>query len=116
MNLQIHNSEKDTLYQQAHRWVLQLKGFYSHLASFVLVNAGLVVIKLLLTPSYLWFVWQLFGWDIGVLSHAAGLFRPLRLFSRDWEERKIREYLENAQRSSAKAFTIGQENEGPPTV
>ena len=98
MQAQPTYSQQDALYHQARRRVLQLKGFYSHLASFVVVNAGLVVINLLFTPGYLWFLWPLFGWGIGLLSHAAGVFRPFRLFARDWEERKIREYMDKARR------------------
>src|SRR3712207_3581332 len=98
MNVHTMSSEQDAQYRQARRWVLQLKGFYSHLASFVVVNAGLVVINLLFTPGYLWFLWPLLGWGIGLLSHVAGVFRPFRVFPRDWEERKIREYMENARR------------------
>jgi hypothetical protein len=98
MNAQTPYSERDALYRQARKRVLQLKGFYSHLFSFVVVNAGLVVINLLFTPGYLWFLWPLLGWGVGLLSHAAGVFRPFRLFSRDWEERKIRGYMEKARR------------------
>ncbi len=98
MNAQTPYSEPDALYRQARGRVLQLKGFYSHLAAFVLVNAGLVAINLLLTPGYLWFPWPLLGWGTGLLAHAAGVFRPFRLFPRDWEERKIREYMDKARR------------------
>jgi hypothetical protein len=99
MNAQIPHSERDALYRQARRRVLQLKGFYSHLAAYVAVNAGLVAINLLFTPGHLWFLWPLLGWGIGLLSHAAGVFRPFRIFPRDWEERKIRELMEQARRS-----------------
>lgn len=97
MYAQPPHSERDALYRQARRRVRQLKGFYSHLASYVLVNAGLVVTNLLFTPGYLWFLWTLFGWGIGLLAHAAGVFRPFRVFPRDWEERKIREYMDKAR-------------------
>ncbi len=76
MNAQLPYSEPDAQYRQAHQRVLQLKGFYSHLASFVVVNAGLVAINLLFSPGSLWFLWRLLG----------------------WEERKIREYMEKARR------------------
>jgi hypothetical protein len=98
MNAQLPYSESDARYRQARQRVLQLKGFYSHLASFVVVNAGLVAINLLFTPGNLWFLWPLLGWGIGLLSHAAGVFRPFRIFPRGWEERKIREYMEKARR------------------
>lgn len=98
MNTHLPYSEDDALYRQARGRVLRLKGFYSHLASFVVVNAGLILINLLFSPGALWFVWPLLGWGIGLLSHAAGVFRLFRVFPRGWEERKIREYMEEARR------------------
>jgi hypothetical protein len=97
MNAHLPYSEHDAQYHQARQRVLQLKGFYSHLASFVVVITGLVVINLLFTPGYLWFLWPLLGWGIGLLSHAASVFRPFRIFPGGWEERKIREYMEKAR-------------------
>jgi hypothetical protein len=99
MNAHLPYSEDDALYRQARGRVLQLKGFYSHLAAFVVVNAALILVNLLFSPGALWFVWPLLGWGIGLLSHAAGVYRPFRVFPQDWEERKIREYMEKARRS-----------------
>lgn len=50
------------------------RGFYIHLAVFVLVNAFLVGLNLATAPSRLWFQWVLMGWGIGILGHAAGAF------------------------------------------
>jgi len=97
MHAQLPYSEHDAQYRQARQRVLQLKGFYSHLFSFVVVNAGLVAINLLFSPGSLWFMWPLLGWGIGLLSHAAGVFRPFKIFPRGWEERKIREYMDKAR-------------------
>jgi hypothetical protein len=76
----------------------QTERFYCHLTSFVVVNVGLVAINLLFSRAALWFLWPLLGWGIGLLSHAAGVFRPFRIFPRGWEERKIREYMEKERR------------------
>jgi len=46
------------------------KGFYIHLAAFVVVNALLLVINLLASPEHLWFQWPLIGWGLGILLHA----------------------------------------------
>ena len=46
-------------------------GLFIHLLVYVLVNAGLIVINLILTPENYWFIWPLLGWGLGVLLHIA---------------------------------------------
>lgn len=60
------------------------RGFYVHLAVYLLVNALLAGLDLSLSPERLWFYWPLMGWGIGVLAHAAAVFhwfggKPQRL-------------------------------------
>lgn len=73
--------------------VRRIRGFYSHLAAFVLVNAGLATINLLGSPGHLWFQWPLLGWGIGLLMHAFDTFGRQRFLGREWEERKVRELM-----------------------
>ncbi len=66
-------------YKQAERRVQAKLGFYSHLTTYVLVNALLIGLYILTGPvsgsySYPWFVWPMFGWGIGLLFHYAGVF------------------------------------------
>ena len=49
-------------------------GFYIHLTTFVLVNALLLAINLATSPNYLWFLWALAGWSLGILFHAGLIF------------------------------------------
>ena len=44
-------------------------GFYIHLLAYVLVNLLLVAVNFRTTPHYLWFLWPLLGWGIGLFSH-----------------------------------------------
>jgi hypothetical protein len=44
-------------------------GFFFHFSAYVLVNAILIAVNLLLTPDRLWFFWPLLGWGIGILAH-----------------------------------------------
>ena len=59
---------------QASRRVGWKLGFYWHLAVFTLVNAGLCAINLTTSPEYLWFLWPLAGWGVGLGLHAFGTF------------------------------------------
>jgi 2TM domain-containing protein len=81
-------------YQDARRHARQVRGFYVHALVFVLVNAGLVAINLLLTPGRIWFGWGLAGWAVGLAAHGLSVFAFGGWLGRDWEERKIREYLD----------------------
>jgi len=42
----------------------------------------------------MWFLWAAFGWGIGIISHAIGTFSLNPFFGKDWEKRKIKEYME----------------------
>lgn len=43
--------------------------FRQHLRSYILVISGLLLLNLVTSPHYLWFIWPLFGWGIGIVSH-----------------------------------------------
>ena len=49
-------------------------GFYVHLFVSIAVNILLVVLNLKYSPQYQWFYWPLFGWGIGIIFHAMGVF------------------------------------------
>ena len=48
-------------------------GFFFHFSAFVLVNAILIAVNLLLTPDKLWFYWPLLGWGIGIVAHGLAI-------------------------------------------
>ena len=81
-------------YRAARCQVRRLRGFYAHLAVYLAVNAGLLIVNLFSAPGRLWGVWPLAGWGVGVVIHGAGVFLGGRLSGAAWEERKIREIME----------------------
>jgi len=83
-------------YKQATRRVQQLKGFYGHLAVYVIVNVFLLVINLLISPHSLWFYWPLLGWGIGIALHAAVVLSN-GTWGRDWEARKVKELMDKGK-------------------
>ena len=87
-------SEQETRYQNAKKRVEALKGFYSHLTVYVLVNLLLFAINMLTSPGSLWFFWPLMGWGIGVALHALRVFGSGGRLGAEWEERKINELME----------------------
>jgi len=48
-------------------------GFYSHLCSYIIVNAALLLINDF-TPGPWWFKWSVVGWGIGVAFHFKAIF------------------------------------------
>jgi hypothetical protein len=95
------NENDDRLYRRAKARVEELKGFYVHLMVYVVVNAGLVAINLLTTPGSYWFYWPLIGWGIGLIIHGLMVFGG-GLFGSAWEERKVRELMDEERRKQAR--------------
>ena len=67
-------------------------GFYFHLVVFAAVNIGLVLVDWL-TGGGWWFYWVLLGWGIGLVVHGFVTFVGEGRFARNWEDRKIRQYM-----------------------
>lgn len=85
--------EKDEKYLRAKKRVENLKAFYLHFISYVLVNSMLFVFNLISDPGNWWFQYPLFGWGIGLLVHGASTF-AFGIFGEEWEEKKIKKYME----------------------
>ncbi len=87
---------KENKYLRAKERVEKLKKFYGNLTSYVLVISALAVINYWTNEwSYMWFLWAAFGWGIGIVFHAMGTFNLNPFFGRDWEERKIKELMQD---------------------
>ena len=86
--------DDQAMYQQAKKRVGQIKGFYWHLVLYVLVNALLLIINLVTSPTWLWFYWPLLGWGMGIAAHWVSVFGIGNVLGQDWEERKIKELMD----------------------
>lgn len=54
--------------------VADMKDFIEHLTAFVIVNGALLVLNVVTSPDYLWFLWVTFSWGIGLAFHAVDVF------------------------------------------
>lgn len=90
---------EEELYQEAKKRVEEKKGFFTHLAVYVLVNILLIIIWAFPAGGgYPWFLWPLGGWGIGILFHFLDVF----VFSQkttDWEKRQIDKEMERLRKS-----------------
>lgn len=85
--------ERDEIYLRAKKRMENLKAFYIHLTVYILVNLMLFFINVSSDSSKLWFLYPLGGWGIGIVIHGLTTF-PFGIFGKEWEERKIKEYME----------------------
>ncbi|MEN6593107.1 MAG: 2TM domain-containing protein [Methanobacterium sp.] len=85
-------------YEKAKKRVEELKGFYRHLISYVIIVTFLALVNFLTYPEFWWFLFVAFFWGIALIAHGLSTFTKGRLFSKDWEERKIREYMEEEEK------------------
>ncbi|MBY8961708.1 2TM domain-containing protein [Flavobacterium sp. D11R37] len=89
--------ETESSYFKAQKKVEEIKSFYGHLSSYILVNIGLTIINLITSPGSLWFIYPALGWGVGLAVHGMSVFNFLPFLGKDWEDRKIRQYMEQEQ-------------------
>ena len=82
-------------YKKAKARVEEIKGFYSHLFSYLGVNIMLIVINLVTSPGSLWFYWVTIFWGIGLFWHAMGVFVFSKIKGSSWEQKKIKELMDD---------------------
>jgi len=93
--------------KQARKRVESIKGFYKHLAAYLLVNVFLLLMKAInLEPGEDFWHWSTFvtavSWGIGLLAHGLAVFGRNIFFAKDWEERKIQEFMEREKNKTNK--------------
>ena len=93
------NYKKEEAYIKAKKKLEKLKGFYWHLFWYIIVNAFLLIsiaynledgepllsFAHLSTPIF---------WGIGLFFHFLGVFGVNILFGKQWEDRKIKEFMD----------------------
>ena len=87
-------------YQQARERVNKLKGFYIHLAIFVVINSFILLnhyVSTMYNDETFWQIRSFFTlilWGIGLGFHAFGVFGKQFIFTKEWEERKLKEFMD----------------------
>jgi 2TM domain len=91
--------EEQAKYDRARKRVKSVKGFYKHLIIYVVINTMLLAMKWFkLDEGEEFFTYETFStaffWGIGLFFHAFSVFGTDAFLGRNWEERKMKEYLE----------------------
>ncbi|TXD95294.1 2TM domain-containing protein [Gillisia hiemivivida] len=85
--------DKNKSYLNAKEKVAKLKGFYGNLTSYCVIIPALAIFNLL-TSDFPWVFFPAIGWGIGVLFHGMEVFGYNPLLGKDWEDKKIKEFME----------------------
>ena len=96
-------------YIKAKKRVKEIKGFYIHLSTYVIINvfiSGVIIYGLISSGDSLNETISNFGvystwifWGIGIFFHWLGVFGFKSLgFGKDWEERKIKEFMDKEEK------------------
>jgi len=80
-------------YRKAKEHVECIRGFYNHLMVYIIVIGVLGYLNYA-TTSFLWVIFPALGWGIGLLAHGIQAFGYFPFLGKDWEERKIKEFME----------------------
>lgn len=81
-------------YERAKQKVDDIKGFYVHLAIYLIFVPVFIYFNTQST-SFPWALFPILGWGWGVLGHASETFGWHPLFNKSWEKRKIDKYMED---------------------
>lgn len=94
----------DESYNAAYKKVKKIKGFYSHLKVYVIVNIIIIVSSITrsnfsngfdFTGLSNWHTYSTaFFWGIGLVAHGLSVFGSNLFFSEDWEQKKIQKFMD----------------------
>lgn len=91
---------KEEAYLRAKEKVDAIVGFYWHLAVYVVVNLFLIIL-IGVNAGFTGFGPYATAtfWGIGLAFHFLGVFGSNFLFGKDWEKKKVEEYMEKERQS-----------------
>ncbi len=101
--------------RRAKKKVEELKGFYWHLAIYLIVNTTITVLKLIrvipASDGFADFSKEFFDfgtfstwffWGIGLVFHALKVFSLNPVFGKNWEEKEIQKFIDREKREIEK--------------
>jgi hypothetical protein len=85
---------EEQIYEEASKKVRDRKRFYGGLATYLIVNAVLIVIWALTGQGYPWFLWPLGTWGVFVLGDYLRIF----VFGKGSDQQAIEKEVEKMKR------------------
>tara|TARA_R100000988_G_scaffold37168_1_gene18662 strand:+ start:1429 stop:2757 length:1329 start_codon:yes stop_codon:yes gene_type:complete len=84
----------DKRIERAKEYVEKLKGFYVHLTIYCIFVPVFIWLNFKSNAGFPWAIFPIVGWGFGVIGHASETFGWNPFFNKNWEEKKIREFME----------------------
>jgi len=84
----------DKRVQRAKEYVEKLKGFYAHITIYCIFIPFFIWLNYQSNTGFPWALFPIVGWGLGVLGHASETFQWSPFFNKGWEERKIKELMD----------------------
>ena len=91
MNTQ--NFDEQQAYLRAIERAKELKKFYAHLGTYIVMSLFFFILNLVTSNGHWWFYWPMLGWGLAIALRAIKVFG----FGSEWEERKAKEIYEKEQ-------------------
>lgn len=90
----MENQEYSKL-KRAKEKVEKIKGFYGNITSYAIIIPFLAFVNYFTTGfTFPWVLFPMVGWGIGIVFHYMDTFGHSIFLGKNWEERKMREFLE----------------------
>jgi len=80
-------------YERAKEHVEKLKGFYVHLAIYLIMVPVFIVLNFRST-GFPWAIFPIAGWGFGITGHAMETFSYHPFLGKNWEEKKLKQFME----------------------
>ncbi|GAB5399805.1 MAG: 2TM domain-containing protein [Aureisphaera sp.] len=93
----LENSQQER-YLRAKKQVEKIKGFYMHLAIYLIFVFIFIWINFR-TTSFPWALFPIVGWGLGILGHAIDTYSINPFLGKNWEQRKIKEIMDKEESS-----------------
>ena len=71
---QLDGEEERKAYERARRRAAREAGFYVHLMWYGLVIGSLLILNLIVSPSFEWWIFPALGWGVGLASHFGAVY------------------------------------------
>jgi hypothetical protein len=79
---------EEEIYEEAKKRVKERREFYTHLTTYLIINAALFIIWMATGAGYPWFLFPLGGWGIGLIFHFFNTFVFTNRFDRSAVEKE----------------------------
>lgn len=102
--------DRESAFYRAKHRVDRIRGFYSHMLVYLIVNTGISAYKITRNMNngetfneaffdYSTFIVWVF-WGIGLAIHAFSVFGLPFILGKNWEEEKIRQFMEDEEKQN----------------